>query len=183
MSFNGMNMGLGILSKLATAKSRSITAENVYGEKGRGGMAEQSATPQPEVVRIGQAWEAPNAAARDLGQTWKVRPCIKLPTGTTTTLMDVDGPGCIQHLWITLEDTFYRDVILRVYWDGETQPSVEVPLGDFFCNGFRKRTNIVSLPINVNWKSFKRVRALKQHVPPEPIFSKPSFGIDSTGQS
>ena len=145
MAFDGVNMGLGTIAKLSKAQSRSISAENVYGEKGRGGMAEQSATAQPEVARIGQVWEAPNAAARELGQKWKVRPCIKLPAGTTTTLMDVDGPGCIQHMWITFEDRFYRDVILRIYWDGETQPSVETPLGDFFCNGFRKRTKIVSL--------------------------------------
>jgi hypothetical protein len=37
-----------------------------------------------------------------------------------------------------------------MYWDGEESPSVEVPLGDFFCNGWNKRTNILALPINVN---------------------------------
>ena len=150
MSFSGANMGLGSIAKLARACTRSITAENVYGEKGRGGMAEVSDTPQPEVVKLGQKWDGANKCARDLGQTWKVRPCITLPAGSTTPLMDIDGPGCIQHIWITCEDRFYRDVILRIYWDGETEPSVEVPLGDFFCNGFRRRTNIVSLPINVN---------------------------------
>ncbi len=149
-SFNGTNLSLGNIMKLSSAVTRSITAENVYGEKGRGGMAEVDAKPQSEVTKIGQKWEGPNACARDLGQTWKVRPCIALPKESTTTLMDVKGPGVIQHIWITVDPKCYRDLILRIYWDGEKTPSVEAPLGDFFCNGWKTRTNIVALPINVN---------------------------------
>jgi len=150
MAFNGAYMNLGNIMKLSSAVTRSITAENVYGEKGKGGMADQSGTPQAEVEKSGQRWESPNPCARDLGQTWKVRPCITLPKETTTTLMDVAGPGVIQHIWFTVDSRFYRDLILRMYWDGEESPSVEVPLGDFFCNGWNKRTNILALPINVN---------------------------------
>ncbi len=138
------------ITQLSDAQTRLITAENVYGEKGRGGMAEVSETPQPEVVKIGQKWDGANKCARDLGRTWKVRPCITLPAGSTTTLMDVAGPGTVQHVWITVRDTFYRDLILRIYWDGEKTPSVESPLGDFFCNGWKTRHNVLSLPINVN---------------------------------
>jgi len=149
-SFSGINMGLGSIDRLSNAKTRVISAENVYGDKGRGGMAEVSATPQPEVLKIGQQWDGPNACARDLGQKWKVRPCITLPAGETTTIVDIDGPGYIQHIWITTDSGFYRDLILRVYWDGEEAPSVESPIGDFFCNGFNTRVNVLSLPINVN---------------------------------
>ncbi|MBI3920890.1 MAG: DUF2961 domain-containing protein [Armatimonadetes bacterium] len=150
MSFNGACMNLGNIMKVSNAVTRSITAENVYGEKGRGGRAEVSDTPQPEVVKIGQRWDGPNSCARDLGLKWKVRPCITVPAGTTTTLMDVDGPGVIQHVWITVADRFYRDLILRIHWDEEESPSVEVPVGDFFCNGWKTRVNILALPINVN---------------------------------
>ena len=142
--------GLSGITQLSDTQTRSITAENVYGEKGRGGMAEVSAAPQPEVERIGQKWDGPNACARDLGRTWKVRPCITLAEGSLTTLMDVAGPGTIQHIWITLEPKRHRDLILRMYWDGEDTPSVEVPVGDFFCNAWNRAANIVSLPINVN---------------------------------
>jgi hypothetical protein len=150
MAFNGAYMHLGNVMKLSSAVTRSITAENVYGEKGRGGMAEVSATPQEAVKRIGQKWDGPNSCARDLGRTWKVRPCITVPKGQTATLMDVDGPGVIQHIWITVDPKRYRDLVLRMYWDGEKTPSVESPLGDFFCNGWKTRTNILALPINVN---------------------------------
>ena len=150
MPFNGLHMGLGNIAKLSNAKTRSITAENVYGEKGRGGMAKVSDAPQADVEKIGQKWDGPNQCARDLGQTWKVRPCITIPAGDTTTIMDVNGPGCIQHIWITVNAKRYRDLILRLYWDGEKAPSVETPLGDFFCNGFNTRVNVLALPINVN---------------------------------
>jgi hypothetical protein len=149
-SFSGIDMGLGNIMKLSHAVTRSITAENVYGEKGKGGMAELSAAPQPEVAKIGQSWGGANPCARDLGRTWKVRPCIDLPKKSTTTIMDVDGPGVIQHIWMTVDSKSYRDLILRIFWDGEKTPSVEVPLGDFFCNGWKTRTNILALPINVN---------------------------------
>jgi len=147
--YNGLS-GLFGISQLSDTQTRSITAENVYGEKGRGGMAEVSVTPQPEAVKIGQKWDGPNNCARDLGRTWKVRPCITLPKGSTTTLMNVAGPGMIQHIWTTVDPRRCRDLILRMYWDGAATPSVESPLGDFFCNSWQRRANILALPINVN---------------------------------
>ena len=140
---------LDSLTKISTARSRSISAENVYGEPGRGGMAEVSDTPQPEVVRIGQGW-GNNSCARELGQKWKVRPCITLAPAAVTTLMDVDGPGCIRHIWITVNEKHLRNIVFRMYWDGEEAPSVEVPLGDFFCNACLHTAQIVAVPINVN---------------------------------
>lgn len=150
MAFSGVNMGLGNIMKLSNAQTRSITAENVYGEKGKGGMARVSDTPQPEVKKIGQVWGAANPCSRDLGRGWKVRPCITVPAGKTTTLMDVKGPGVIQHIWITVGGNHYRDLNVRMYWDGEKSPSVECPIGDFFCNGFKTRANVLAMPINVN---------------------------------
>jgi len=142
--------GLSGITKLTGGKTRLFTAENVFGEKGRGGMAELSEQPQDDVAKIGQHWDGPNKAARDLGVTWKVRPCITLPAGSRTVIADAAGPGRITHIWITMDYKKYRDVILRIYWDGEDAPSVETPVGDFFCCGFPKPLKITSLPINVN---------------------------------
>ncbi len=138
------------ITKVSNAQTHLITGENVYGEKGKGGMAQQSSTIQPEVAKIGQIWESPNPCARDLGAKWKIRPCITLAGKSTTTLMDVEGPGKITHIWITVDSAKYRDLIIRMYWDNEEYPSVEVPLGDFFCCGWKTRLNILSIPINVN---------------------------------
>lgn len=116
------------------AESRSLCAENPTGAKGKGAMED----PKGE------------GPARELGQGWKVRPCITLQAGETVTLMDNEGPGIIRHMWFTLSEKFYRDIIIRIYWDEQDAPSVEAPIGDFFCNAWKCRQNILALPINVN---------------------------------
>lgn len=130
----GFSMGIGNVPLIADAETRSISAENPTGGRGAGAQA------VPD--RAG--------AAGELGQGWKVRPCITLDPGSTTTLADIEGPGVLQHIWITVHPNAYRDTVLRFYWDDEDTPSVEVPLGDFFCNGHGKRYNVTSVPICVN---------------------------------
>ncbi len=127
-------LGLGNIPLLDGSETRSICAENPTGARGAG------------------AQETPDAksAASALGKGWKVRPCIDLPVGSTTTLAEIAGPGVIQHIWITCTSRAYRDCILRMYWDGEPTPSVEVPVGDFFACGHALRVPVNSLPIAVN---------------------------------
>lgn len=134
-SQNLLNLGLGSLPLLSNAETRSISAENPTGEKGGGAKA---------VPDENSPW------AFMMGTGWKVRPFIVLQPGTTSTLADIEGPGIVQHIWITVTPTAYRDTVLRFYWDQEETPSVEVPLGDFFCNGHGLRYNVNSLPIAVN---------------------------------
>jgi hypothetical protein len=58
--------------------------------------------------------------------------------GQTLTILDVDGPGTLTHIWFTLsspESGHLKRLVLRMYWDGEATPSVETPLGDFFGLG------------------------------------------------
>ena len=133
--FNGLGMHLGNLSRLSDAETRSISAENVTGAKGQGGMATEGTGA---------------VAARELGQGWKVSPSIDIAGGETVTLAEIDGPGAIQHIWLTVHPTWWRRLVLRMYWDDEETPSVETPLGDFFANGWCERCNISSLPVAVN---------------------------------
>jgi hypothetical protein len=61
-----------------------------------------------------------------------------VPPGETYTVLDTDGPGLISHLWFTISDRepyHLKRIVLRIYWDGETTPSVEAPIGDFFGLG------------------------------------------------
>lgn len=56
----------------------------------------------------------------------------------TLTILDVNGPGTIAHIWFTIADDepyALKRIVLRMYWDGETNPSVEAPIGDFFGLG------------------------------------------------
>lgn len=129
-----MNTFLNSLPLLSNAKTFSISAENPKGAKGSG------------------AKEIPNkdSAGSLLGKGWKIRPCIELQPNKTTILADINGPGIIQHIWITVHPKAYRSCILRFYWDNEKNPSVEVPLGDFFANGNGLRYNVNSLMVAVN---------------------------------
>jgi hypothetical protein len=88
--------------------------------------------------------------ARELGRGWKVSPSISVPANSAVTLADITGPGVIQHLWLTVAPTFWRRLVLRISWDGEDSPSVDVPLGDFFCNGWGSYCHVNSLPVAVN---------------------------------
>ena len=133
--FNGLGMHLGNLARLSNAKTRSSSAENFTGAKGQGGMATEGTGA---------------IAARELGQGWKVSPSIVIPGDATVILADIDGPGAIQHIWLTVTPAAWRQLVLRCYWDDEETPSVETPLGDFFCNGWGVRCNIASLPVAVN---------------------------------
>jgi hypothetical protein len=75
---------------------------------------------------------------------------LSLVRGETATLLDVQGPGCITHLWLTpdsIEDDFLRKLLIKIYWDGEDQPSVLAPLGDFFGMGHAQAATYTSLPM------------------------------------
>ncbi len=70
-----------------------------------------------------------------------------IEAGETRVLADIEGPGAITHIWMTQTGTTsFRDVVIKCYWDGERNPSVLVPLGDFFCLGHNIATSFQSLP-------------------------------------
>ena len=133
-TFKGLSMSLGSLSRLSHARTRSISPENFTGEKGKAGMSIDGPAKGP---------------ARDLGQGWKVSPYVTIKAGDTFVMADVKGSGAIQQIWCTPAGT-WRFAILRFYWDGETTPSVECPLGDFFASGWGQYAQISSLPVCVN---------------------------------
>ena len=90
-----------------------------------------------------------SGAARDLGEGWKVNPYIIIESGETFTIAEMDGPGAIQHIWMTPTGV-WRWSIIRIYWDDETSPSVECPIADFFCMGWNQYSPLVSMPVCVN---------------------------------
>jgi len=132
--WDGLGLGLGGLSRLSGARTRSITAENRSGAKGAGAMASEGKGAK---------------CARDLGVGWKVSPCDEIAAGATLEIADIEGPGVVQHVWMTLTGA-WRATILRVYWDGSPAPGIEVPAGDFFCVGWGRYAQVNALPVNVN---------------------------------
>jgi hypothetical protein len=132
--FNGLGLNMGNLSRLSKAQTRSISPENFSGEKGKAGMSVD-----------GPAMKA----ARDLGQGWKVSPYVRIQPKETFVMADVKAEGAIQQIWLTPAGN-WRFAIIRFYWDGETEPSVECPVGDFFACGWGRYAQISSLAVCVN---------------------------------
>ena len=70
---------------------------------------------------------------------------ITIEPGKKATIFNVDGPGMIVRMWFAIDSRdlyFLRRVVIRIYWDDEPRPSVEVPLGDFFGCGFKYKQYI-----------------------------------------
>lgn len=120
------------IAKIQYVDSRSISAENPDGKRGFGGQA-----------------------SGELGKGRKGKAYLDLEPDKETTIADIKGPGVINHIWITVQDSspkgefVLRDLVLRMYWDNSEKPSVEVPIGDFFCCGFSTKCQVNSLPIVV----------------------------------
>jgi D-arabinan exo alpha-(1,3)/(1,5)-arabinofuranosidase (non-reducing end) len=132
--------GMGGLARLTGAQSRAVSPENVTGAKGAAARATEGVAA---------------AAARGLGPGWKISPYVIVPPGATAELADIAGPGTLQQIWLTPAGCAWRHLILRIYWDGQDQPSVECPVGDFFAAGWggfawSGPVQISSLPVCVN---------------------------------
>lgn len=95
----------------AGKQSRVSSFENLNGAKGQGGKTNQGA---------------------------KGNPAESINAGESKTLLNISSAGIIQRIWVTINDrspAMLRSLRLRMYWDGETKPAVDVPFGDFFCAG------------------------------------------------
>jgi hypothetical protein len=107
---------------------------------GLGGLAQMQEAVSRRASSSDANWTSGNADARQIAP------------GETLVLADLTGPGCITHIWTTVatpEPGYSRLLSLRMYWDGETHPSVEAPLGDFFGVGHGMDVPFVSLPVTV----------------------------------
>lgn len=117
-------------------QSRSISAENITGGKGAGALV------PPEQGSQGHQ-------AREMGLGWKTNPFLFVDAGETVTLGEIKGSGVINHIWMTPTGD-WRNLILRIYWDDMDEPSVEVPVADFFCMGMNTFMQISTLAVCVN---------------------------------
>ena len=114
------------------------------------------------------------------GRGWKVSPSIQIAPGENRLLCDIEGPGALQQIWCVVSNVRWRNLILRIHWDGQEHPSVESPLGDFFGCGWNRFAQISSLAVCVNpgrafncyWEMPFRKRArvtLENRDPDEPV--------------
>ncbi len=83
----------------------------------------------------------------------------KIPSGETRVIARTNSPGCIRHIWCTIgpagrdgrpEEYFPRKIVIRMFWDGAAEPSVEAPIGDFFGMGHGICKNFTSAPLQMS---------------------------------
>ncbi|MBO7746914.1 DUF2961 domain-containing protein [Paenibacillus sp. MWE-103] len=80
------------------------------------------------------------------------RDCLEITAGAAAVITDIDGPGIVKHIWMTIgaRDKYaFRKALLRMYWDDEREPSVDAPVGDFFGVGHGVASHYVSMPLNM----------------------------------
>lgn len=167
------------LWRIDQARTRSISPENPTGATGAGGRADTGTGAR---------------AARDLGVGWKVSPSIDLAAGSTATLADIAGPGVIRHFWLTTDRTVLRRLRLTFTWDDESQPAIDVPLGDFFCNGWDELALVSSEMVvvapagglNCYWPMpFRRRARVALHNPTEhsvPVYYQLTYDDTEVGE-
>ncbi|MGN6326798.1 glycoside hydrolase family 172 protein [Pseudolysinimonas sp.] len=126
---------LATIAAISNRRTRSISPENFDGSPGGGGRATDGTGA---------------SAARDLGAGWKISPSVVVRAGETFELTAIEGPARITHIWITTHTDHWRTLVLRAYWDDAPEPAIEVPYGDFFCNGWGRFAQVDSLPIAAN---------------------------------
>lgn len=133
---------LNSLSRLRRTVTSVFTAENPEGKPGCGGSAEDGYS---------------KSRGEHLGVGWKYAPCVQISPGRRQVLMDIDGPGTVKSMWFA--DGASRQILLRVYYDGQSVPSVVCPLTEFFAYSWRRNVSnyyegpffqLSSLPVAVN---------------------------------
>lgn len=78
---------------------------------------------------------------------------LHIQPGQTINIAETEGAGIVTHIWVTIDcksSHYLRKIVLRAYWDGEQEPSIETPIGDFFGMGHGKTRNFASLPLQMS---------------------------------
>lgn len=110
----------------------------------QGGMADLAVQKDYSSHRVSSY--DPSGGNADGRQDWPIKP------GETRELASIDGAGAITHIWVTIASNdphHLRNLVLRMYWDGEETPSVECPIGDFFGLGHAQYYQYTSAPIQI----------------------------------
>ena len=134
--FSGLGLHLGNLSRLSRREVALDQPGELHRRKGQGRHGRRTAP-----ARSTRAASAAAGRSRPRCASRRARRCCSATS---------KGTGAIQQIWMTPADVRWRDLILRIYWDDQEQPSVEAPLGDFFACGWGRYAQVNSLAVCVN---------------------------------
>lgn len=149
---------------LLTAAAAALAARMALGDDGLAGLArpqEGRSMRATSTFREGKDGNYdPNADPKGDYEEKSNRDNFRIQPGQTHVLMDAKGPGVITHIWMTFlapephewakeGSANHQEMLMRIFWDGQTRPGVEAPVGDFFANCFGKRGEVNSIPVVV----------------------------------
>jgi hypothetical protein len=142
---------------MSTARRHFMRFFGLGAAAGSAAFAQPARGPAPGMVPggLGQLYRAREGKRRrssSWNRTGQNADRVGVDPGKTAVIADLQGAGCIRHIWITIADNepdYLRRLVLRAWWDGEAAPSVESPIGDFFGVGHGRVSNYWSLPLNM----------------------------------
>ncbi len=188
------------MSKKQTSEQETPRRDFVRRAVGFGGLAATASVAQAQQPRsamspvslpsgLGQMF-VPRSARSRRASSWnptgKNADRIVLAPGQTAVLADIRGAGCIRHIWVTIaheEEDYLRKQVFRAYWDGESNPSIECPVGDFFGVGHARASNYSSMPLNMvsGGETQQQGRAAMNCFFPMPFSRGARFTIENQG--
>lgn len=125
--------------QLLGALASGLPAAALLGVNAPGAMAEPSETAAPEhLFALARLRNYKSRRSSSWDRTGGNADWVTVDPGQTATVLDVAGAGVITHIWFTInspDPMHLKNLVLRAWWDGESSPSVEVPIGDFFGLG------------------------------------------------
>src|SRR5437868_402555 len=111
---------------------------NLLGQKQTFNRAYQDQKEEAMLETLAQLRDGRSKRCSSWDRSGRNTDCWRIEPGETRTLADIRGAGVIRHIWFTIgaDDPLYlRQAVVRIYWDGQAHPSVEVPVGDLFGIG------------------------------------------------
>ncbi len=100
-----------------------------------GGETADAGLPMVELARL-KPYRAERSSSYD--RTGGNADWVTIEPGKTVPILETKGAGIVTHIWCTIsssEQFHLKKLVLRAYWDDESTPSVEAPIGDFFGLG------------------------------------------------
>ncbi len=128
-----------------------FTAVLVFGIGSSQAFAQQSENMLMDLAKVKEEVQSKRVSSYNTSGANRDR-FEDIKDGETRTIMDVDDTGIINHIWITIAPPpnvlSRNDIILRMYWDGEEEPSVESPIGPFFGQGWEESYPYSTMPLS-----------------------------------
>ncbi len=142
-SLPGRRKLLGAMASVAGVSMLGLTAESTSAHAAPAANGENAAHPSEpnapeELLALARLRNYSTRRSSSWDRTGGNNDAVPVDPGNAATLLDISGAGIVTHLWFTInspDPMHLKNLVLRAWWDGESTPSVEVPIGDFFGLG------------------------------------------------